>query len=174
MIDKLRKLLALANDPRANKEEKERAFEKYKELKEKYNIEISEEERKIFDIKCRDEYEVITLYKILESYDIYGTYTFKKCSKLKKGFYSTISTFKLIVEEFEYHKRILNAILLGVTEKYGFEQIKEPEYEYITEEEFENLSELDKIKMKARSGNNWLERADFKKKTRISYGGNNE
>lgn len=174
MINKLKKLLSLANNPRANKAEKERAFEKYKELKEKYNIEISEEESKMFDIKCKDEYEVITLYKILESYNIYGTYTFKKCSKLKKGFYSTTSTFKLIVEEFEYHKRILNAILLGVTEKYGFEQIKEPEYEYITEEEFEKLSEIDRIKMKARSGNSWLERADFKKKTRISYGGKNE
>ncbi|MGL5904163.1 MAG: DUF2786 domain-containing protein [Cetobacterium sp.] len=169
MVNKLKKLLALANDPRANREEKERAFEKYKELKKKYKIEVTEEERKVFEIKCKNEYEVIALYKILESYNISRTYTFKKCSKLKKGFDATTSTFKLIAEEFEYHKKILAAILSGVAEKYCFEQIKEPEYEYITEGEFEKLSELDKIRMKARSNNSWLERADFKNKTRIEY-----
>lgn len=168
MVNKLKKLLALANDSRANDEERKSAFEKYRKLKEKYNLEITEEEKELFYIKCKNEYEIIILNRLLFAYEVDQTYTRNNHSKMKIYFKLTKTSFELMNEEFEYHKKILRAILTGVTDKYKFSQIKDAETRYVNKEEYEKLSEIEKIRIKASSNNFWLEEADFRKKIRIS------
>ena len=57
-LEKLRKLRALAEDDRTTPSERELAYQRYIEYKNKYGLDDTESQKELFDIKVDSQYEI--------------------------------------------------------------------------------------------------------------------
>lgn len=132
ILDKIKKMKAIINDRAAPEGEKEvarlaieRILNKYPDID--YIDEIDEEEV-INYVKTKDRYERDILVMICASYGI-DSYTEKYKNKLTIKIYSTQTLFNLILEEFEYHRNIIQMQLKALTAAYIHQFIHKPKGE---------------------------------------------
>lgn len=162
IIDRLKKLKALADDKRASTEERNNALAKYMDLKEKYNVELDEEETSFYSILCKDEYMKTVLYSIIKSFKL-ECYILKKKSKRRICFECSKNLYELILDEYKFHEKKVEQILTGTLVKYCHSQI------YFPQEECESSSEEPSREfMKAYLGNSWLNKENFSNTKKIS------
>lgn len=160
---KLKKLRALSEDTSTTQSERQLAYERYVEFKEKYNLEDPEEEERFF-IKTDNFYQRALLFYILYSFNIEKIYHQKRSSKNKVIFYCTENTYQAVKDDFEFHSKNLHDILFGTTVKYLHTQIKPPEIENSNTSEKTTYS---KSFLKAYSGSRWLNKEDYKNRIKI-------
>ena len=110
ILDKIKKMKAIINDRAAPEGEKEVARAAIDRILNKYHdidyIDKTDEEEIINYVKTKDQYERDILIMICFSYGV-DSYTEKYKSKLTIKIYSTQTLFDLILEEFEYHRSII-------------------------------------------------------------------
>lgn len=159
-LEKLKKLRSLAEDNRATPSERELAYKKYVEYKNKYSLDDSELPKEFVFIKAADQYELKLLYSILDSFKL-EMYHLKNKSKLKIYFYATTSEYLAVKDEFEYHRLKLTQILDGTTIKYLHSQVIVP---VVNENSDIKYSEEF---LKAYFGNSWLDKEKYKNKMKL-------
>ena len=69
-LEKLRKLRSLAEDSRATPSERELAYKKYVEYKNKYSLDDTKSQKELVDIKVDNQYETYLLYAILDTFNL--------------------------------------------------------------------------------------------------------
>lgn len=164
---KLEKLRKLSEDTSTTENERELAYKRYVEFKEKYQLKDNEEEEKRYFIRTKNIYEKSLLCHILWSFNIENLYFEKRCSKNKIIFYCTEETYLAILDDFEFHKNNLHNILDGITTKYLHTQIKPP---ILTTEDNKTLTaKYDKNFLKAYFGSAWLDDIKYKNKIRLEF-----
>lgn len=162
-LEKLKKLRALSEDKSTTDAERQLAYQKYTEFKEKYHLNDDEEEKKRFEIRVKNFYEWELFAYIAWSFGIEDTYKQKYCSKFKIIFYCTQNIFLALTDDFDFHKKNLHSILLGTAIKYMHVQVKKPK----PATETEKNNSYDEILLKAYWGNTWLDNEDYNQKKKI-------
>ena len=129
ILDKIKKMKAIINDRAAPEGEKEVARAAIDRILNKYPdidyIDKTDEEEIINYVKTKDQYERDILIMICFSYGV-DSYTEKYKSKLTIKIYSTQTLFDLILEEFEYHRSIIQMQLKVLTAAYAHQFIYKP------------------------------------------------
>lgn len=160
-LEKLRKLRSLSEDTRATLFERELAYKKYVEYKNKYSLDDTKSQKKFVDIKVDNQYETYLLHAILGTFnlDIYHT---RNKSRLRFYFYATDSEYLAVKDEFEHHRLKLTQILEGTTVRYLHSQVIVP-VDATDDDSSPKKQHSDEF-LKAYFGNSWLDRENYKNK----------
>lgn len=163
-LEKLRKLRSLAEDSRATPSERELAYKKYVEYKNKYSLDDTKSQKELVDIKVDNQYETYLLYAILDTFNL-GIYRMRNKSRLRFYFYATDSEYLAVKDEFEHHRLKLTQILERTTVKYLHSQVIVPVA--ATNDGSPKKQRSDEF-LKAYFGNSWLDKENYKNKLKLS------
>lgn len=163
-LEKLRKLRALAEDDRTTPSERELAYQRYIEYKNKYGLDDTESQKELFDIKVDSQYETYLLIAILDTFNL-GIYRMKNKSRLRFYFYATDSEYLAVKDEFEHHRLKLTQILEGTTVRYLHSQVIVPVVS--TNDSSPKKQRSDEF-LKDYFGNSWLDKENYKNKLKLN------
>lgn len=162
-LEKLRKLRALAEDDRTTPSERELAFQRYIEYKNKYGLDDVESQKELVNIKVDNQYEVYLLLAILDTFNL-DVYHMKNKSSLRFYFYATNSEYIAVKDEFEHHCLKISQILKGTTIRYLHSQVIVP---VESTDDSSSKKQLSDEFLKAYFGNSWLDKENYKNKLKL-------